>query len=213
MSLIEPPVVQRRRRGAELEAALLDAAWAELAERGYDSFTIDAVAARARTSRAVLYRRWPTKPDLVKAAIGSRGFESTAEIPDTGTLRGDLIEFMTKANGSRAQRGLVLVTRLGAFYSDTGTNLVGLREGFLQGRASAIDLMMQRAVDRGEIDPARLTPRVRRVAFDLVLHELMVTLQPVPQSVICEIVDEIFLPLVATPARRADVHPVAGPGR
>ncbi len=88
------------------------------------------------------------------------------------------------------------MTRLGAFYSDTGTNLAGLRQGLVQARSEAIDQMLQRAVERGEIDPAKLTPRVRRVTFDLFLHELMVTLQPVPGSVIGEIVDEIFLPLV-----------------
>jgi AcrR family transcriptional regulator len=196
MSLSAGSSVQRRRHGAELQKVLLDAAWEELVEGGYDSFTIDAVAVRAHTSRAVLYRRWPTKQDLVKAAIASRGFQQTIEIPDTGTLRGDLIEFMNQANGSRAQKGLALVTRLGAFYNDTGTNIADLRQGLVHARSDAIDHMLQRAVDRGEIDPAKLTRRVRHVAFDLFLHELMMTLQPVPKTVITEIVDEIFLPLV-----------------
>jgi AcrR family transcriptional regulator len=197
MSLSEAPLVPQRRHGAELENALLEAAWDELTDRGYDSFTIDAVAVRAHTSRAVLYRRWPTKQDLVKAAIAGRGFQQTLEIPDTGSLRGDLIEFMNLANGSRAQKGLVLVTRLGAFYSDTGANLTDLRSGLMQVRSDAIDHMLRRAADRGEIDPAKLTPRIRRVAFDLFLYELMITLKPVPQGTISEIVDEIFLPLVA----------------
>jgi AcrR family transcriptional regulator len=196
MSLSSDPSVQRRRHGAELQKVLLDAAWEELVDGGYDSFTIDAVAARAHTSRAVLYRRWPTKQDLVKAAIASRGFQQTIEIPDTGTLRGDLIEFMNQANGSRAQKGIALITRLGAFYNDTGTNIADLRQGLVHARSDAIDRMLQRAVDRGEIDPARLTPRVRRVTFDLFLHEIMTTLQPVPKTVINEIVDEIFLPIV-----------------
>ena len=54
---LNPGGASQRRRGIALEEALLDAAWAELTERGYDGFTIDAVAARAGTSRAVLYRR------------------------------------------------------------------------------------------------------------------------------------------------------------
>lgn len=199
MSLSEVPEPQRRRHGAELQTALLDAAWDELVEQGYDSFTIDAVAVRAHTSRAVLYRRWPTKPDIVKAAIASRAFQQSLEIPDTGTIRGDLIAFMTLANGSRAQQGLVLITRLGAFYSDAGTNLTELRRGLMHARAEAIDQMLGRAAERGEIDPAKVTPRIRRVAFDLFLHELMLTLEPVPDGVIAEIVDEIFLPLVAVP--------------
>lgn len=196
MSLTEDAQTQRRRHGAELEKALLDAAWDELADRGYDAFTIDAVAVRAHTSRAVLYRRWSTKQELVRAAIESR-VEQTIDIPDTGSLRGDLVEFMISANGSRAQKGLAIATRLGAFYGDAATTPADLRKGLVRVRSEAIDRMLQRAVDRGEIDPAKLTPRIRRVAFDLFLHELMVTLQPVPKPVIGEIVDEIFLPLVA----------------
>jgi len=59
----------RRRRGKELEDALLHAAWAELQENGYAGFTLEAVAERAGTSRPVLYRRWAGKDELVGAAI------------------------------------------------------------------------------------------------------------------------------------------------
>ena len=58
----------RRRRGATLEKALLDATWEELVEKGYDGLTIESVAERAQTARAVIYRRWPSKPELVRAA-------------------------------------------------------------------------------------------------------------------------------------------------
>ena len=58
-----------RRRGSKLEAALLQAAWDELTEAGYTAFTMEGVAARAKTSRAVLYRRWPNRPELVVAAL------------------------------------------------------------------------------------------------------------------------------------------------
>ena len=52
---------QTRRRGAELEQAILDAAWEQLIAEGYEHFTIDTVAARAQTSKPVLYRRWKTQ--------------------------------------------------------------------------------------------------------------------------------------------------------
>lgn len=191
------PGKMRRRYGDELEKALLEAAWEELTEKGYDAFSIESVAERARTSRNVLYRRWPTKQDLVRAAVGSRGFQQQIEIPDTGSLRGDLMEFMNAANGSRAQKGLALVTRLGAFYSDTGSNLAELRYELVQARSDAIDQMLQRAAHRGEINPAKLTPRIRRVPFDLFLYELTSTLKPVPDAAIVEIIDEVFIPLIA----------------
>src|ERR1700742_559320 len=64
---------RQRRRGEELEAALLDAAWDELVEAGFAKLTMESVAARAKTGVAVLYRRWPRKDDPVLAAIRVHG--------------------------------------------------------------------------------------------------------------------------------------------
>jgi AcrR family transcriptional regulator len=67
---------QARRRGTELESAILDAAWEQLTAEGYEHFTVDTVAARARTSKPVLYRRWKTREDLLRAAVRHRGADS-----------------------------------------------------------------------------------------------------------------------------------------
>ena len=63
-------------------------------------------------------------------------------------------------------------------------------------RRSSVDVVVDRAIARGEVDPATLTPRRRTLAFDLFRHEALMTLAPVPESVIQEIVDDIFMPLV-----------------
>src|SRR4051812_5544685 len=112
MSLTSDSAPQRR-RGAALEKALLDAAWAELNDHGYDEFTIDAVAARAATSRAVLYRRWPGKPELVHAALVNAVGDHPVAAPDTGSLRGDVIALLRQANRRRARLAVILFTRLG----------------------------------------------------------------------------------------------------
>ncbi|WP_419817645.1 TetR-like C-terminal domain-containing protein [Glaciibacter flavus] len=59
-----------------------------------------------------------------------------------------------------------------------------------------MDVILARGVERGEIDPARITPRISSLPFDLFRHELLMTLQAVPDETIEEFVDEIFLPLV-----------------
>src|ERR1700760_280531 len=97
----EKPARQRR-RGPELEAALLDAAWEELVEVGYAALTMESVAARAHTGVAVLYRRWPNKDQLALAAIESYGSAHPVETPDTGTLRGDLIGLLSAFSKARA---------------------------------------------------------------------------------------------------------------
>ena len=197
MSLMEDARVPQRRRGAALENALLGAAWDELVEKGYDAFTIESVAGRAQTARAVIYRRWATKADLVRAAIADHGLSERVPVADTGSLRGDLIELVREANRRRAPLvGILMSARIDAFYADTGTSFADLRDEFLAGRANLVDQVFDRAVARGEADPAKLTPRVRSVMFDLFRHEVLMTHHPVPDDVIESIVDEIVLPLV-----------------
>lgn len=188
--------VRRRRRGVELETALLAAAWDELTEHGYDALTIDAVATRAGTSRPVLYRRWPGKQELVRAAIAYGAALDRAEPPDTGTLRGDILALLHQANGARVGLATVLTIQLASYYDETGTSLSDLREAILGTRGSAIEQIVRRAVERGEIDPAKLTPRIARLPVDLFRQEILMTLRPLPDDAITEIVDTIFLPLV-----------------
>jgi AcrR family transcriptional regulator len=195
MSLKTSPKPQRR-RGNVLEEALLDAAWAELTEGGYEELTMDAVAARAGTSRAVLYRRWPGKPQLVHAALEYVVSKDSAVAPDTGTLRGDVIALLRQANKKRIRTATLLFTSLGDYYRQTGTNLSDLIASAQGGRDSVLQGAIQRAVARGEVRPDQISERIARLPIDLFRHEVLMTLQPVSDEVIEEIVDTIFLPLV-----------------
>src|ERR1700743_3382599 len=78
-----------RRRGAALEAAILDAAWNVLETDGWGGFTFSGVADRAHSSKPVLYRRWRNREDLLRATLRRRGELSPSEPPDTGSLQGD----------------------------------------------------------------------------------------------------------------------------
>ncbi|GAB2466107.1 TetR/AcrR family transcriptional regulator [Xylanimonas ulmi] len=192
----------RRRRGAELERALLDAAWGELVDKGYDAMTYEGVAERAATSRAVVYRRWPSKPELTRAAVRHGGAGETFDPIDTGTLRGDLVELLRWTNQNRVRVGVIIAARLVGYFAETGTAMGDLREAFIAGREPRSEEIYRRAVARGEVDPARLTPRVKSAAFDLFRGEALLTLRPVPDETIAEILDEVVLPLLTGP--RAD---------
>ncbi|AFJ35137.1 MULTISPECIES: TetR/AcrR family transcriptional regulator [Mycobacterium] len=188
--------VARRRRGPALEEALLDAAWTELTERGYDELTIDGVAVRAGTSRAVLYRRWPNKQELVLAAVAHEVAKDVVVAPDTGSLRGDAIALLRQANKVRVGLVVPLLTRLGGFYQQTGSSLADL-ETLVRGRRdAALDQAIQRAIDRGEIEPDQVTERIARLPVDLFRYEVLMTLRPLPDEAIEEIVDTVWLPLL-----------------
>ncbi|CAM3507296.1 TetR/AcrR family transcriptional regulator [Isoptericola cucumis] len=191
----------RRRRGEALEGALLEAAWDELVEHGYAALTFEGVAARAGTSRPVVRRRWASRAELARAAIVRRSRAHPATEPDTGSLRGDLLALLAGVVDRRAEMTALVATSFGAYFEETGTSFADLRAEVVGGRTLAVDGVLERAVERGEIDRSVLTPRVVALPFDLLRHELLMTLRPVPRSVLEEIVDDIFLPLVAARSR------------
>ncbi len=186
-----------RRRGADLEDALLDAAWEQLTAEGYEHFTFDTVAARAKTSKPVLYRRWKTREDLLRATARRLGAAAARPaVPDTGTLRGDLLALLAVANTDHNPMFALVSSMLGTYYNQSGPTPADLRGEYLAQRGSVVAEVVNRAVERGEVDPGRLTPRIIDLPFDLFRHEIMMTLKPVPDHVLRQIVDDIFLPLV-----------------
>ena len=121
--------VQRRRRGPQLESELLACAWDELATHGFARFTMESVAAQAHTSVSVLYRRWASKHDLALAAIDDYRQRHPIPLPDSGTLRGDLLSMLTIMGELRAP---FYAVAFGAAYagllSETGLTLAEERE-------------------------------------------------------------------------------------
>jgi AcrR family transcriptional regulator len=190
---------QTRRRGTELESAILDAAWEQLTAEGYEHFTIDAVAARAQTSKPVLYRRWKTREDLLRDTVRHRGAADPPAIPDTGTLRGDLLALLALANTDRNPMAALVSSMLGSYYNQAGPAPAELRDAFLSQRGSVVEQVVNRAVERGEVDQDRLTPRIINLPFDLFRNEMIMTLKPVPDHVLRQIVDDIFIPLITIP--------------
>ncbi|WP_329568782.1 TetR/AcrR family transcriptional regulator [Kitasatospora sp. NBC_01266] len=188
--------MSERRRGAALEKALLDAAWGELADNGYARFTMDAVVKRAGTSPPVLYRRWSDRDELVRAAVVHILKESILDIPDTGSLRSDVLTLMREINATRLQLVTVMSVQLAGYYQETGTHPGELFDPLATGRKKAVDVLFDRAVDRGEIRPELLTERIKSLPFDLLRHEFLTTFAAAPDHVLEEIIDTIFLPLV-----------------
>ena len=191
-----PTSPARRRRGDELEGALLDAAWAELQASGYAGLTFDGVAARARTSKPVLYRRWPTKADLVVAAMKQAGLFERRELPDTGSLREDVLVSLRNFNDSRSDFITTIGLYLANIASDTGLSPADLRTRLLGDRRSGGSVFLERAVARGEVPDRAYPPGVVSLPFDLFRHDLTMTLARVPEERVLEIVDDIWLPLL-----------------
>lgn len=187
---------RQRRRGEELEAALLDAAWQELTEAGFARLTMESVAARAKTGVAVLYRRWANKDDLVFAAIRHYGATHPVDIPDTGSLRGDMIELLSQVSGMRLSFTTIVFAAFSGLLASTGLTPAEVRERILSDRPFWSAEILARAHERGEIDLDRVPPVVLTMPFDLIRHDMLMTYQPIPPERILAIVDDLFMPLV-----------------
>jgi AcrR family transcriptional regulator len=186
-----------RRRGAELEQAILEAAWAELKAVGYSALTIEAVAARAGTGKTVIYRRWSSRAELVIAAW-SKQVPMPPERPNTGALRSDLIALFT-----------TIARRVDTMMSELVAGVMGeafrhpevialLRERLKTAPLlDVVQTIVQRAVDRGELRAAvTLSNRAVHVPLDLIRNEAMVFGAPIGEEAITELVDDVYLPLL-----------------
>ena len=188
---------RQRRRGEELEAALLEAAWQELVETGFARLTMESVAARAKTGVAVLYRRWSNKDDLVIAAIHHYGNTHPVEIPDTGSLRDDMIALLSEASTARVSFVAIITAAFSGLLASTGLTPAQVREKVMADRPTWSAEVFARAHKRGEIDLDRIPPAVLTMPFDLMRHDMLMTYKPIPPERVLAIVDDLFMPLVA----------------
>lgn len=190
-----------RRRGEQLEQAILDAAWAELNDVGYAALTIESVAARAGTSKPVIYRRWPGRAELVLAAWARRRPAGSISI-DTGALRSDLIALFSRvARRAGGMMSEVIAGVMGEAFRDP--EVAGLLRDRLRSAPLGdwVAAIVERAVERGELPPLRMPPRAMRIPLDLIRIETMTSGEPVSAAEIEELVDDVYLPLLRGLAR------------
>ena len=196
--------ITERRRGVRLEDAILDAAWAELVERGYPGLTLEGVAKRAGTSRPVLYRRWPSRTALATAALGRHIAQNPIVVPDLGSVRDEICLLLRRMSDRVRPDMIRLVFDMQKDLADQHSNLADMR-AHLRAQIVESDVMqtiLERAINRGEIAAARLTPRIVSLPTDLARHEILMTFEPLSDEAIKEIVDEVFLPLVSPTDQR-----------
>jgi AcrR family transcriptional regulator len=151
-TVTQTPVPTRGRpRSAEADQAITEATIALLEEEGYAAMTMQGVAARAGVSTATLYRRWPSKQDLVVATL--KALVPEPQTIDTGSLAGDLSEFLHRvAQKLTSDEGQLLKGIIGEAVRNPAL-AQALREGFDQPPAPLVTAMLERAVGRGEIPP------------------------------------------------------------
>ncbi|WIM87693.1 TetR/AcrR family transcriptional regulator [Candidatus Mycobacterium wuenschmannii] len=182
------------------ETELLDVTLQLLQEHGYDRLTLDAVAARARASKATVYRRWPSKAELVLAAF-IEGVRQVAVHPHTGSLRGDLIAFgeacreQASAQAGTIRAVLVETSRHPALNE-------ALQHQFLDQRKALIDEVLHDAVKRGEIDAAAISDELWDLLPGYLIFRIIMPNNPPTKATVAALVDEVLLPSLSRKVNR-----------
>lgn len=163
--MTEAATVRRSRitpeREAELYAAVLDL----LREVGYDALTMDAVAARTRSSKATLYRQWGGKAELVVKAMRHSKPGNIGDV-DTGSLREDFLTLVSREDDCTMERNSDLMRALAMAAHSNPDLMRALRELLVEPEMGEFDRVVQRAVDRGEL-------RADCPALEYVVHMLV----------------------------------------
>jgi AcrR family transcriptional regulator len=183
-----------RRRGDELNRAIFTAALDELTEHGYQRLTMERIAERARTSKASLYRRWPSRVELVLEALINNF--PVDDPPNTGDLRSDLL---TALHAMAAALDSPLGRASKAMMTELHPDMAAtqrLRSQMIDRRNQLFLDMMRRAATRGQLRPEALTHRVAAVGPALIREHFMHFGTPIPDEVITQIVDQVLLPLM-----------------
>lgn len=194
--------VAHRRRGALLEDAILQAAYAELSEAGYTGFSVEAVAARAHTGKASIYRRWPTKQVLVLDALCAR-LPSPEQCGVSAHLDDSITTFDALRQVARAISAVLSspagdVMRAIKCEAVTDPELARtIDENFQSPRRAAMLDLLRRGVARGEVRAEAVTPLVADVLPAVLTHRVILQREPVTERDISEIIEQILIPLVA----------------
>jgi AcrR family transcriptional regulator len=184
-------------RGEVRERAILAAVIELLGELGYEGMTMDAVAARAHASKTTIYRRWPGKPELVRAAVDEYAAERLTAQADTGSLRGDLLTVLQAMAGHLTPEFLAMMS--GLMHAMRADPELGeaLRPRLGIGYAVAAPII-GRAAERGELPSgadAALAALAHEVIEALVLRRVAAG-DALGQEFACHVVDNIVIPVL-----------------
>lgn len=169
-----------RNRNEDTRRAILDAAVAELAERGYAALTVEGIAARAGAGKQTIYRWWPSKADVVLDAMLDLAAARIVD-PDEGSLAADLTAFLgatfrRRGDQQRALAGLMAQSVLDPVFATS------FRERFVFARRAALRAVLDRARARGELAPDVASDLLIDVVFGVLWYRLLVGHAPLDEQ-------------------------------
>jgi AcrR family transcriptional regulator len=186
-----------RRRGAVLERAILDAALDQLGTVGWNGLTMEGVAAGAQTGKAAVYRRWPSKEDLVADALRA-GLPRFDGVPDLGSVRADLVALCRTARDAMYSRpGFALRSLIHECDpSQAGRFQALILEGVVEPTVRLLHEVISRGIERGEVRPDAANSYVFDVIPAIMMYRSKMCSCEWNDSDLDEMIDQLMLPLL-----------------
>jgi AcrR family transcriptional regulator len=189
------PEARGARRGPERREAICAAVFELLAEVGYDRMTMDAVATRARASKATIYRTWPDKPGLVAEALVNR-FGPTPEPPNTGSLRGDIMALMSLACDITNSPDGEVITGVMTAAARNPALARTVHECTYASKRILNEAIINQAAARGEVGPDADPDLFHEVMHAMIMTRKLGGEQPLDEEFVRHVVDDIIIPLL-----------------
>ncbi|MFJ4903026.1 TetR/AcrR family transcriptional regulator [Streptomyces sp. NPDC088727] len=197
-----PPVVSFRRRGSVLETAILEAVLERLSTVGWNGLTMEGVAAGAQTGKAAIYRRWPSKEDLVADAL-RRALPPMGDAPDSGNIRDDLYQLCRALrDGMLSKSGIALRSVLHECDASAAERFQSvILHSVIAPSTDLIKEVVSRGVDRGEVRPDALSGLAFDVIPAMMMYRSKVCGSEWSDGEIAELIDQVAMPFFRSGAR------------
>ncbi len=187
------PAVTKRRpggRSARVREAAIAATLTELAESGYAALSLERIARRAGVNTTSLYRRWGNRERLVLEAMLEQVAQHVS-VPDTGSLREDLLELARTAAANSARPEVAAMARAVAAQAPYDAELAAANEAFWAERLALDGAIVERAIERGEVDAATDPTQVIEAVIGPIHLRLLLTGRPVDDAFVERTVDTV----------------------
>lgn len=185
-----------RKKDSSRNPEILDAALSVLAEKGFEGLTVELVAAKAQAGKGTLYRRWPSKNDLILDAIGymKSRMVDIESLPDTGTLRQDLLALFKPEPQEvvdQKQRIMAAIINMLAKHHELSETV---NELMVEPWARVHKILMERARSRGEVSADADIETISRIAPTMAAFRSLVLRKPFDKEFLLSMVDGVILP-------------------
>lgn len=189
-------MLRGRKRDPERDAAILNAAIDVLAESGYDGMTMDMVASRAKAGKATVYRRWSSKAELILDAVShlKRGQINLESLPDTGTLRGDLLALFKPDSADEAERKMRVMAGLASVLLQNPQLAEAGNAAIVEPWAVVNRLLMVRSLERGEISASADIDAACQVLPSMAAYRALIQRRPFDLQFLTTMIDGVLLP-------------------